>query len=153
LLRQAGFTPEEALRPAPSFELHDTASGASIALSKLTGKFVLVTFWGTGCVHCIKEFPRLERLAQHPDGKDIAIVCICADETDTAAVEAAARKAAGTLAVCVDPKGLAPVRYEVQAVPTVVLIDPHGRLLGRAQGVPDLTATAFHSIIKGRQQD
>ena len=41
---------------APDFTLNDL-SGKPLTLSSLRGKYVILDFWGSWCVWCIKGFP------------------------------------------------------------------------------------------------
>lgn len=52
---------------APDFALV-TLDGATVRLSELRGRWVLINFWATWCAPCRDEMPYLDRLAAtHPD--------------------------------------------------------------------------------------
>jgi thiol-disulfide isomerase/thioredoxin len=57
----ATITPVGERLPAPDFTL-STPSGASLSLTELRGKVVLLNFWATWCVPCRKEMPAIEAL-------------------------------------------------------------------------------------------
>ncbi len=145
LLRGAGFTPAEVPHPAPPLQVCDTTTGKVVSLAELRGRPVLVKFWGTSCAPCLKDFPALERLADHHQG--LAVLCVCANESDAEEAERIARPHAGTLPVFVDPRGLAALRYEVQVLPTAIWIDPAGQVLGRATGVVDWSAPEVEALL------
>jgi thiol-disulfide isomerase/thioredoxin len=152
LFRQADFIPASDLRSAPELQLRDAKSGKEVH-SRPRGKLVLLNFWGVACPHCLKEFPNLEALAKQLEGPNFEVLCICADESDSAIVEELARHYTRELPVYVDPRGLTRLRYGVQALPTIVLVDEQGRLLGRSQGVPDWTGNDVSALLTGCLND
>jgi thiol-disulfide isomerase/thioredoxin len=63
------------LCPAFSFDTLLNYKNDKLSLEELKGKFVIVDFWGTFCVPCIKAFPKLEKLQkQFPDSLQILLV-------------------------------------------------------------------------------
>jgi mono/diheme cytochrome c family protein/peroxiredoxin len=147
-LQQAGFRAEESLRQAPALDLRHAQTERALAVADLRGRLVLLNFWGTSCAHCIKEFPHLEELARRYENRGLAVVCACADEDEAEVVAGLAQKHAKQLAAFVDPHGLTRLRYDVQVLPTVLLIDPNGRVLGRAEGALDWSAGAIESLLE-----
>ncbi len=62
-----------------NFELSAPLKGKNINLEQYKGKVVLVTFWATWCVFCIKEFPSIQKL-QTEIGKDnVKVIAIAQD--------------------------------------------------------------------------
>ena len=53
---------------APDFTLNDL-SGKPLTLSSLRGKYVILDFWGSWCVWCIKGFPQMKEYYQKYAGK------------------------------------------------------------------------------------
>src|SRR5262249_39525299 len=133
-LRQAGFVPIEPPRPAPALDLCNLA-GRRLTLAELRGQWVMVNFWGTTCVPCLAELPHVEQLAEEfRPPRQVVVLSVCADETDRDEVRKVGRRRVQRLPLYVSPDGQAPLRYDVQILPTAVLIDPAGRLVGKAQG-------------------
>jgi mono/diheme cytochrome c family protein/peroxiredoxin len=132
VLRGAGFLPADVLNPAPQVVLRDL-SGRLQPLGDLRGRVVLLNFWGTTCVHCIKELPALEKLAEELGGRGLSVLSVCVDEDDPAVVGRLTRHLK-RMPVYVSPNGKASLRYDVQAMPCVYLLDTHGRLAGRLEG-------------------
>ena len=58
--------------------------GRQLAMKQLRGKPVLVTFWATTCISCIKEIPELIRLYERysPKGLEIIAVAMPYDRPD-----------------------------------------------------------------------
>ena len=146
-LRRGGLVPDDSPSAAPDFDLRNASSGAAVALADCKGKVVLLSFWSTDCLPCLKQLPHLERLAQRFAGSDFAVVAVCADETDGNAATRAAQRYASELPVFVDPKGLTRLRYGVQVFPTTVLIDRDGRVLGRLPGAGDWSGSTLSDLV------
>jgi cytochrome c biogenesis protein CcmG/thiol:disulfide interchange protein DsbE len=56
----------------PDFKLPDL-NGNDQALSQFKGKIIILNFWASWCAPCVKEFPSLQRLADHFKGKVIVV--------------------------------------------------------------------------------
>jgi thiol:disulfide interchange protein len=54
--------------------------GGTMDTSNLNGKVVLVDFWATWCVPCIKEIPGFNRLKKDYEAKGLAILALATDE-------------------------------------------------------------------------
>jgi peroxiredoxin len=146
LLTNAGFVPADALRPSLPFEVRD-AGNAKHSLDKFCGKTVLLAFWGVDCPHCLKRFSALEQLVTQYRNRGLIVLPICADETDPAQATTVARRHVQNLTVFADPSAMMPRRFDVQVLPTTVLIDTQGRLLGRAEGVIDWSSSAVADLL------
>jgi mono/diheme cytochrome c family protein/peroxiredoxin len=146
-LRAAGFTAASSLCPAPPLELRDL-DGRRQKLDELRGKLVLVHFWGTTCVHCREALPALERLAEAYQGRGLAVLSVCADESDSGVVSRLGRQHVRRLPLYVSPDGQARVRYDVQLLPSYFLIDPRGRLLGQAHGEKAWSDSAIEALLR-----
>ncbi len=61
---------------APSFSLMDM-DGRLLKLSDYRGKIVVIDFWATWCVPCVKSFPAMKRLTdRYKDNKDVVFLFI-----------------------------------------------------------------------------
>jgi len=60
----------------PAFEINSPAldGGKNIVLSEYRGKWVMVNFWGSWCVSCIREHPALIELAKKLAKRDDFII-------------------------------------------------------------------------------
>lgn len=133
VIRAAGFLPT-AIHPAPAATFADTRNGNTLSLDSLRGQPVLLHFWGTTCVHCLAEFPRLIELQQACQASGLTILSVCADEDDESAVESVGRRSAGEHPLHVDTTGLATHRFQVQALPSYVLLDAEGQIVATRTG-------------------
>jgi thiol-disulfide isomerase/thioredoxin len=145
LLANAGFTNLSGSTPPP-LTLSDDQN-RTVRLSDFAGQLVLLHFWGTGCTHCIKEIPALTELERRFPGR-LKVLHICTDEEDPAVAQKLLdRFVSGTRAL-VEANGLGLARYEVQSLPTVWLIGPDGKAIGRSTGAKDWSAPAPSKIIE-----
>jgi peroxiredoxin/mono/diheme cytochrome c family protein len=131
LMARAGFASETG-RTAPAVLLRDP-TGSTSALERFRGSVVLLAFWGTTCIPCLKELPELERLMDRFQAAGLAVVPVCLDETDPAKARDVAASRAGHLPVYV-ADGTARESYNVHHLPHAVLVDREGRLLAHASG-------------------
>jgi thiol-disulfide isomerase/thioredoxin len=144
-LRGAGFLPADVLNPAPQIVLQDL-SGRLQALNDLRGRVVLLNFWGTSCVHCIRELPALEKLEEELRGRGLSVLSVCVDEDDPAVV-GRLTKHLQRMPVYVSPDGKAALRYDVQAMPCIYLLDARGRVAGRLEGARTWTAAELTPLL------
>lgn len=103
----------------------------------LRGKIVLLDFWTQGCINCIHIIPDLHRLeAEYPD--EVVVVAVhwakFPSERTSEAVREASIRYGRQHPIVNDSANLLARAYGVQAWPTVVAIDPLGRVLGPIAG-------------------
>ncbi|WP_394794998.1 redoxin domain-containing protein [Armatimonas sp.] len=74
------FIPAPVPRPAPPFALK-TPTGETVTLESpaLRGKLMLVDFWATWCVPCVKAMPELQKLQAKYAGKGFTVIGISLD--------------------------------------------------------------------------
>lgn len=137
--------------PAHGFSTTDI-NGKPIQLADYKGKYVLLDFWASWCVPCRKGNPHLKELYAIYQPKGLEIIGIASDDT----TEDAWRKAVNQDGIGIwrhiltghdndkmmkhidNPKDLGE-NYGIQTLPTKVLIDPQGQIIGRygADGAND----------------
>ena len=135
--------------PAPGFRLPDLAS-SDVSLEHYRGKVVLVHFWATFCVPCVKEMPDLEALWQRYLAQDLVVLAIAADRGSHAAVLEFVDNTGVTFPVLLDPDGEVRNKYEVVALPTSYLIGRDGKISGRAIGTRVWNGTEGRKIIEAQ---
>ena len=113
---------------APDFTLNDI-NGNPLALSSLRGKWVVLDFWGSWCVWCIKGMPKMkEYYAKYQD--KLEILGVDCNDTVEKWKEAVAKHEIPWLHVYWDKeKGDNPLElYHVDSFPTKIILDPEGRI-------------------------
>lgn len=114
---------------APEFELPDL-QGNPLKLSSLRGKYVVLDFWGSWCIWCIRGIPHMkEAYKKYKDKMEIlGVDCQDTEEKWKAAVE---EHQLPWLQVRCPEDYLQTLgqQYRIQGFPTKVIIDPEGRLV------------------------
>lgn len=137
-------------RPAPDFTLPSEGggrSGENIKLSELKGQVVLVNFWASWCGPCRKEMPLLEEL--YVKYKDLGVVFLGIN------VESESEKALKFLQttpvsfpILMDKANSVTELYEVDAMPTTVIIDRDGQIRTHHRGYRDGYEDLYEADIK-----
>jgi thiol-disulfide isomerase/thioredoxin len=123
-------------QPAPEVAFTDTA-GNSATLADFKGKLLLVNLWATWCQPCLREMPSLEKL-QASQGDLLTVVAISEDRGGAKVVEPfVAKLGLDKVKVYLDPKSDVGHALEVRGLPTTVVIDPKGKLVGRVEGAAE----------------
>ena len=122
----------QAGEPAPAFQTQDLA-GNAVELADLRGEWVLLNFWATWCVPCIKEFPSMQRLAQKMAGEPFRIVALNVMDS-RARIQGFLKRHKLDLPIWRDRDGGIHRKYRVRAFPTSVLVGPDGTVLSVHEG-------------------
>lgn len=143
-LKIAPVAPGTAAAP---FDLK-TLDGRSVQLADLKGKVVLVNFWATWCGPCKEEMPAFERLRQRLDPERFALVTITTDMQRDGIKHFLANLNV-QLPVLFDEDQDVSRAYLVRALPTTVLIDRQGTVVGRAVGPREWDAPKTIHLLQG----
>lgn len=117
---------------AVPFELK-SLDGNSVQLADMKGKVIVVNFWATWCGPCKEEMPAFERLRQKLDPERFALLTITTD-LQREGIKHFLANLHVQLPVLFDDNQDVSQAYLVRALPTTVLIDGGGTLVGRAVG-------------------
>lgn len=116
--------------------------GKSLALADYKGKYVLLDFWASWCVPCRKSNPHLISIYNKYKDKGFEIIGVADDDNN----EKAWRKAVDQDKIMIwrhvlngmkvnngqyDRSGAIANNYGVSSLPTKVLVDPNGVIVGR----------------------
>ena len=118
-----------------------TIDGRSFDAAAVAGRPLLVTFWSTTCLVCLREMPEMEALYRRlsPRGFEIIAVSMPWDPPDE--VVRLARSRALPYPVALDVNGtIARAFGNVSTTPTHVLIGPGGEVAFRDTGGLDFGA-------------
>jgi len=117
----AAVTPEN---PAPDFTLK-SLDGANLRLEEYRGQVVLINFWASWCGPCRQEMPVLDRLHQRYEGAGFAVLGINV-EGDAAPARELLSKMPVTFPVLIDEGQQVSELYDLQAMPSTVVVDRDG---------------------------
>lgn len=129
-----------AYRPAEDFSLPvvtDTGTLGTdrVSLAALHGHPVLIDFWATWCGPCRLETPILVRLHQRFQSRGLQVVGINVDEAGPAGVPMFRRMYGIDYPIVYDEGGAVSARYNVEGLPTLMLIDASGKVRLRHAGL------------------
>lgn len=112
--------------------------GKKITPQQLEGKVVLVNFWATSCVSCVKEMPDMvATYNRHKDkGFRFVAVAMTYDRPDYVVNFTDTRKLPFDVALDVDGS-VAKSFGNVQLTPTTFVIGKDGKILKRYVGIPN----------------
>lgn len=114
------------LCPAFTFDTLFNYKNEKLSLAELKGKFVIVDFWGTFCIPCIKAFPKLDSL-QKKFGESLQILLVATDGYQRAKHFYETRKKAKNPMYLPCTINRSMVKYfQVQSVSTYAWIDDKG---------------------------
>ena len=136
---------QRAPRQAPSFTLRTLTS--TVSLDSLRGKVVLVDFWASWCGPCHHSFPWMAEMHKKYAEQGLVIVAINLDKTQEAAASFLAELPA-PFTIAYDPSGKTATAYQVQGMPTTVLVSRDGRILTTHIGFEPAKAAAFETLIQ-----
>jgi len=111
---------------APDFALK-SSSGKNLRLSEHRGEVVMINFWATWCGPCRQELPLLNRLHEQYRKAGFTLLGVNIDDRPDAA-QTMARKLGITFPVLFDTEKRVSGLYDVNAMPSTVLIDRDGKV-------------------------
>jgi thiol-disulfide isomerase/thioredoxin len=136
-------------------------NGNNLTLSAFKGKYVLIDFWASWCVPCRKSMPHVKELYAMYRSKGLEVIGVAGDDRDTVAWKKAVAKdgtgiwhnilqgydAAKSLKNEKNGNDIN-ARFGVTELPTKILIDPNGVIIGRYDKGTDEEAAAMDKKLK-----
>lgn len=130
---------------APDFTAKDI-HGNTVSLQQFRDRFVMINFWASWCVPCVKEFPDIHRITDSiPESKMVKI--FISEDSDKDAFKRAVEK--------YDLKGIhlfadtgLITKYKAYAIPQVYLIDKEGKIVYDRDTMKDYQLTAFEKVVR-----
>lgn len=145
-VRVARITNEVALIDEPAYDFAAVGiDGKDYRLEDLSGKVVLLNFWGIWCTRCRDEIPRLTELDRKHRGA--GLVVLGADYGDDPKDLPAFMEDIGMSYPALIDDGLAD-DYEVLIYPTSVVIDRNGRVRYRVEGFTEESFRALERVVE-----
>src|SRR5579862_8223065 len=146
-LKLGEFIPETPPQPAPETAFTD-ADGKPATFADFKGKPVIVNLWATWCQPCLKEMPSLDRLQSELDDR-LAVAAVSEDHAGAKRVGPfVAAMGLQTLKIYLDPKSDVGHALNVRGLPTSIVIDAKGRVVGRVEGAAEWDSPTMLAVLK-----
>lgn len=128
--------------PAPDFTL-ETPDGSKLSLSDLRGKYVILDFWASWCRPCRASFPEMKKLYAEYKNRNVEILGITNDSRKADWLKALEEDKLPWLQVIDEfPIPHTPAKvatlYAIPYLPTLMLIGPDGKIVGKAKDKHEL---------------
>jgi len=136
LLQKAEIKPIKGNPQAPLFTLEDL-DGKKVDFKQFRGRVVFLNFWATWCGPCKEEMPSMEILYQKFKDQKFVFLAVSVDYEEKKKVKEFISKHRYTFPVLIDSKCITLDLYGIKGIPTTILIDKKGRMIGRAIGHKD----------------
>lgn len=124
-------TPALGIRKKGVFETLDFTisdlEGKQVSLSDFAGKPVILFFWAVWCPFCTEELPHLQKQYTNIKAKGIEVLAIDINDSSERLKKFLSRHNI-TLPVLMDEKNRVSTAYQVNGIPTYVLIDANGKI-------------------------
>ncbi|HLL10442.1 MAG TPA: TlpA disulfide reductase family protein [Rubrivivax sp.] len=131
---------------APQFE-YTLLDGSKSSLQAQRGKVVLVNFWATSCVTCVKEMPQIVATHRKYAGRGFDTLAVAMSYDPPAYVANFAQSRQLPFGVVIDNTGaIAKGFADVKLTPTTYLIDKRGAIVKRYVGEPDFKE--LHALVE-----
>lgn len=117
---------------APEFTLK-SRSGHNLRLSDYRGQVLLINFWASWCGPCRQEMPLLENLYKRYNKLGFTIMGVNVD-TDSTKANNYLKDMSVTFPVVYDTTNAVSKSYNVNAMPTTVIVDRNGNMRFLHQG-------------------
>jgi thiol-disulfide isomerase/thioredoxin len=126
---------------------------------QLKGNVVILDFWTYCCINCMHVLPDLEYIEEKYAGRPVVIIGVHSakfdNEGDRANIETACERYNIAHPVIVDEKHRIWSDYGVRAWPTLMIIDPEGKVVGSLSGEGNreaLDAAVFSLLEEGKEK-
>jgi peroxiredoxin len=146
LFSKIGINPIKGDKKAPDFFLKDL-NCKKVGIKQFNGKIIFLNFWATWCSPCREEMPGLEVLHQKFKEKNFVLLTISVDYAGLKSAQEFMDKHRYTFPVLLDLKSETLDLFNVKGIPTTIIIDRKGRMIGRAIGPRDWKSTEVFSLI------
>jgi thiol-disulfide isomerase/thioredoxin len=141
------FIPVAPPQPAPAVSF-TTAAGEPASLAGFKGKPTVVNLWATWCAPCLREMPSLDKLQTEFAGR-LTVAAIAEDHGGANVVDPfLARQKLRALNIYLDPHDALAAAFDVNFLPTSIVLDAKGQVVGRIVGPADWTSPGMLAVLR-----
>lgn len=121
----------------------------SLTLADFRGKVILLNFWATWCIPCVREMPSLDRLQARLGSPGFEVVALSIDVSGLPGIKKFYKMLEiKALAMYVDKSAASRIALKVKGMPTTLLIDREGREIGRVIGAAEWDSAPATALIR-----
>lgn len=132
---------------APDFASEDFF-GKKFSLSDFSNKVVLLDFWASWCVPCIRQHPFLHQINNQYKDSGLVIISISKDSDISAWKKSVEKENMNWINTIVTEKSQTMIdAYAAQSIPVILLIDKTGKIIGRWTGYDPQYNTEIQKMI------
>lgn len=145
---RAASTP--AVKPAPDFTLVSLEKKERVTLSHLKGKKgVVLVFFATWCVNCMREVPEVKKLAQMAQKENVALFAINYKQSNEI-VERFKKSMQVDYEILLDSDGeVTTGDYGINGLPHIVGINARGEMIYRGSELPENKSEFLKNLKQG----
>jgi len=132
---------------APGFTLRNL-KGNLEGLDDHSGKVIVINFWATWCVPCVKEMPSFETLYRRYRSQGLTLLAVSLDKGSSSIVQEFVDKHNLSFPVLLDSEGIAEKLYPSFTIPFTFVIDKKGRVAARVDGARDWESSETFKAIE-----
>jgi len=142
------FVLAEQKQAAANIKFKD-AEGKVRHMAEWQGKVVLLNFWATWCAPCRREMPALDALQTGIGSEKFEVITLSSDRKGLDVVKSFFEKIGiQHLKIYIDPTLKAQRAFRVIGLPTTVLIDRNGVVVGRMAGPAEWNNEDAQALIR-----
>jgi len=104
-----------------------------VNISNYQGQVVYLDFWASWCIPCRKSFPWLNKIRQMYSKKQLTIVAVNLDKDPELAADFL-KKYPASFGIVYDQAGLLAKKYQIPGMPSSILFDHNGKVIGAHSG-------------------
>lgn len=133
--------------PVPEKNFFD-GDNKPVSLTEFEGKALMVNFWATWCTPCVTEMPILNDLAREFSGEDFDVIAIASGSQVGMEPKTFLKEHdLSELALYHDPHAGLMKLFETETLPTTLLVDRDGRIVGGVVGAADWDTDAARALL------
>ena len=130
---------------APDFTL-ENLNGEKLSLEDYRGKNVLINFWATSCIFCVREMPDFQKFYDEYKDNEFTILAVNLGETKSKITEFMEQNGYN-FPVLLDTNGKVGFTYMVSGIPTSYIVDKEGII--RTIRLGPMSYSEIKQIIEG----
>ncbi len=134
------FGPAMRDEPAPAFDMQIMSGdgvGDRVSLTGLRGRVVVLDFWASWCAPCRHSIPILNEVAAEFDSAPVSFYGVNVErELSPQRLGLAHASFGARFPSFQDQTGAVKMAYAVSSLPTIIVIDPAGKIRDLTTGVP-----------------